>query len=90
MLNLIPVGRLIIAADQAYRRGVICKLVRAMNRYAVVGEQGVEDWAQHTALWYPSVGLCDMDKKKLSRFFEFFFDFDLNHDFDTNRHALQL
>ncbi len=35
-------------SDQAYRRGIICKLVRAMNRYAVVGEQGVEDWAQHT------------------------------------------
>ncbi len=26
MLNLVPVGRLIIAADQAYYRGVICKL----------------------------------------------------------------
>ncbi len=29
-----------------------------------------------------------MDKKYISRFFEFFFDFDFNHDFDTNRHAL--
>ncbi len=34
------------------------------------------------------VGLCDMDKKYISRFFDFFFDFDFNHDFDTNRHAL--
>ncbi len=29
------------------------------------------------------VGLCDMDKKYISRFFDFFFfDFDFNHDFD--------
>ncbi len=34
------------------------------------------------------VGLCDMDKKYISRFFDFFSDFDFNHDFDTNRHAL--
>ncbi len=30
------------------------------------------------------VGLCDMDKKYISRFLDFFFDFDFNHDFDTN------
>ncbi len=36
------------------------------------------------------IGLCNVDKKKLSRFLDFFFDFDFNHDFDTNRHALQL
>ncbi len=35
-----------------------------------------------------AIGLCDMDKKYISRFFDFFFDFDFNHDFDTNRHAL--
>ncbi len=29
-----------------------------------------------------------MDKKDISRFFDFFSDFDFNHDFDTNRHAL--
>ncbi len=29
-----------------------------------------------------------MDKKYISRFSDFFFDFDFNHDFDTNRHAL--
>ncbi len=34
------------------------------------------------------LGLCDMDKKYISRFFDFFFDFDFNHDFDTNRHVL--
>ncbi len=34
------------------------------------------------------LGLCDMDKKYISRFFDFFSDFDFNHDFDTNRHAL--
>ncbi len=34
------------------------------------------------------LGLCDMDKKYISRFLDFFFDFDFNHDFDTNRHAL--
>ncbi len=34
------------------------------------------------------LGLCDMDKKYISRFFDIFFDFDFNHDFDTNRHAL--
>ncbi len=34
------------------------------------------------------VGLCDMDKKYISRFFDFFSDFDFNHDFDANRHAL--
>ncbi len=34
------------------------------------------------------LGLCDMDKKYISRFLDFFSDFDFNHDFDTNRHAL--
>ncbi len=43
--------------------------------------------AERNELW---LGLCDLDKKKLSRFLDFVFDFDLNHDFDTNRHALQL
>ncbi len=28
------------------------------------------------------IGLCDMDKKYISRFLDFFFDFDFNHDFD--------
>ncbi len=34
--------------------------------------------------------LCDMKKKNDQDFCLFFFDFDFNHDFDTNRHALQL
>ena len=61
MLNLIPVGRLIIAADQATTVVSSPSLitlrygVRAMRRYTVVGEKGVEDWAQHTPQWYPSV-----------------------------------
>ncbi len=29
-----------------------------------------------------------MDKKYISRFLDFFSDFDFNHDFGTNRHAL--
>ncbi len=42
-----------------------------------------------SVLWCTrKLGLCDMDKKYISRFFDFFFDFDFNHDFDTNRHAL--
>ncbi len=40
----------------------------------------------HTHIYI--LGLCDMDKKYISRFFDFFFDFDFNHDFYTNRHAL--
>ncbi len=35
-----------------------------------------------------TLGLCDMDKKIISRFFYFFIYFGFNHDFDTNRHAL--
>ncbi len=35
------------------------------------------------------LGLCDVDKKNCHDFLILFFDFDLNHDFDTNRHALQ-
>lgn len=38
--------------------GVVRKLddgVGAMFRFAVVGEEGVEERTQHTALWYASV-----------------------------------
>lgn len=48
LLNLHPVGRFIVIADQANHRGVVCKLdygIRAMYRYAVMGEEGAEDWA---------------------------------------------
>ncbi len=54
-----PVGSLIIVSDEANHCGVICKLdVGSMHRPAVVGVEGVEDWAQHTALLYASVA-CD-------------------------------
>ncbi len=42
----------------------------------------------HVCMHVCMLGLCDMDKKDISRFFDFFSDFDFNHDFDTNRHAL--
>ncbi len=48
VLKLFRVGCLVVTTDKAYHRGVICKLdysVRAMYRYAVVGEEGVQDWA---------------------------------------------
>lgn len=52
---------------------MICKLdyeVRAMYRYAVKGEEGVEDWAYYTALWYTSVqgkggGVVVVDSNRL-------------------------
>ena len=46
MLDLFPVGRLIIVADEANHRCVVCKLdngIRTMYRCAVVGEEGVEE-----------------------------------------------
>ena len=46
VLNLFPVGRLIVVADEANHRCVVCKLetgVKAMYRCAVVGKEGVED-----------------------------------------------
>ncbi len=36
------------------------------------------------------LGLCDVDKKNDHDFLNFFSISILNHDFDTNRHALQL
>uniref|UniRef100_A0A3Q3F8Y3 Endosomal/lysosomal proton channel TMEM175 n=1 Tax=Labrus bergylta TaxID=56723 RepID=A0A3Q3F8Y3_9LABR len=61
MLYLLPVGRVIVVADEANHRCIVCKLddgVGSMYRSAVVGEEGVEEWAQHTALWYACVE-CD-------------------------------
>lgn len=58
MLKHLPVGHLIIAAHQAFHCGVVCKLdygARVMYRYAVMGEEGEENWAQNIALWYASV-----------------------------------
>ena len=50
--DLVPVGRLIVPSDQAYHRGVVCKLdfgVRTMHH-----EEGVQKAAQRkafVALW---------------------------------------
>src|SRR4029434_6555309 len=52
VLNLLPVGRLIVVADETNHRCVICKLyngIRTMYSCAVVGEEGVEERAQHAA-----------------------------------------
>ncbi|KAF0039232.1 hypothetical protein F2P81_007467 [Scophthalmus maximus] len=54
MLYLLPVGCLVVVADEANHRRIVRKLddgVGSMYRSAVVGEEGVEEWAQHTALW---------------------------------------
>ncbi len=56
-----PVGSLIVVSDEANHRGVICKIddgVGSMHRPAVMGVEGVEEWAQHTALWHADVE-CD-------------------------------
>ena len=61
VLYLFPVGSLIVVTDEANHRGVVCKLndgVASMHRLAVMGVEGVEKWAQHTALWYANVK-CD-------------------------------
>ena len=52
--DLFSVGRLIIVADEANHRCVVCELdngIRTMYRRAVVGEEGVEERTQQTALW---------------------------------------
>ena len=55
---LLPVGRLIVVADEANL--LLCCLqlddgIRTMYRCAVVGEEGVEERTRHTALWYAGV-----------------------------------
>src|SRR4029434_1184605 len=58
VLDLFPVGRLIVVTDEANHRCVVCKLdngIRTMYSCAVVGEKGVEERAQHAALWDTSV-----------------------------------
>lgn len=60
-IHFLPVSGLIVVTDEANHRGVICKLndgVRTTGRSAVVGEEGVEERAHHTALWYTGVH-CD-------------------------------
>lgn len=56
VLDLLPVGQLVV--DEANHRCVVCKLgngIGTMYRCAVVGAEGIEEWAQHTALWDTSV-----------------------------------
>lgn len=56
--DLLPAGRLIVAVDVTYLRGIICMLdkdVGLMQRHTVMGKQGVEQLTQHTTLWYASV-----------------------------------
>lgn len=62
VLYLLPVGCLIIVADEADHRVVVHKWddgVGSMYRSAVLGEEGVAGWAQHTALWYTCVECGD-------------------------------
>ena len=57
VLKFLLVGRLIIVADEANHRCVVCKLdngVGVMYRCAVI-DGGVEERAQHTALWNTGV-----------------------------------
>ncbi len=56
--HLLSVGRLIVVGDQAYHRWVICKFdddIRAVCCCTVVCVQGVQEWAEDTALWSTSV-----------------------------------
>ena len=55
-LYLLPVGSLVVVSEASHR-GVIRKLdgVGSIHRLTVVGVEGLEEWAQHTALWYAGV-----------------------------------
>ncbi len=58
--HLPPVGCFVAASDASYHCGVIRKLqddVVLMGGDTVVGEQGVEGWAEDASLWGASV--CD-------------------------------
>ncbi len=59
-----------------------------VNTQSLWSYYGVICCASFVELYGSVLGLCDMDKKYISRFLDFFSDFDFNHDFDTNRHAL--
>lgn len=51
-------GRLIVARDEAQDGRVVSKLnddVGAVLGSTFVSEQGVQEEAEHTALWYPHV-----------------------------------
>ncbi len=56
--HLLSVGRLIVVSDQAYRRCVVCKFdddVRAVCGCTVMFVQGVQEWAEDSALRSTSV-----------------------------------
>ena len=45
-IHLLPVGGLIVVFDEANHRGVVCKLndgIGTIDRFAVMGEEGVEE-----------------------------------------------
>lgn len=56
--NLLPVDCLVVVGNQAYHCHVISKLydrVGVMRGHAVMGEQGVQEGAEHTPLGDPCV-----------------------------------
>ena len=58
VLDLLPVGRFIIATDEANHCGILCRFnndVRCTQTNAVMGKQGEEQRTQHTALWNTGV-----------------------------------
>lgn len=55
--RLFPVGRLVIVCDQSDDCFVVRKLldtVGGVNGHTAISEQGVEEGAEHTSLWYAS------------------------------------
>lgn len=58
MLNLLPVGCLVVVSYQSYYGGIISKLdngIARMNGGTVIGEEGVEEGTKNTSLWCASV-----------------------------------
>ena len=56
--HLLPLGCLVIVGNQAYCCCVVSKLddcVGGVRDYAVMGEQGVQEWTEHAPLWGPCV-----------------------------------
>ena len=60
--DLLPIGCLIVAGDQAYHHRVVSKTedgVGVMRGHSVMGEQGVQEGTKDTPLWGPRVkGKC--------------------------------
>lgn len=58
VLYLLSVGCLVIVTDETSHCAGVSKHyygIRSMHRPTVVGEEGIEEWARHTALWYTCV-----------------------------------